>query len=82
MLISSALAGSSTVSAYRLDEVEPNNTVEDAQVLSGPLPLTVNGMAEVGDAGDLVYPFSDGTMDDIEDLYQITTTTERSSGST
>ncbi len=64
-----------TISAYRLDEVEPNNTVEDAQVLSGPLPLTVNGMAEVGDEGDLVIPFSDGTMDDIEDLYQITTTT-------
>ena len=63
-----------TISAYRIDEVEPNNTVEEAQVLSGPLPLTVNGMAEVGDEGDLAITFPDETMDDFEDLYQITTT--------
>ena len=62
------------LSATRVDEVEPNNTVEDAQVLSGALPLTVNGMAEVGDVGALDITFSDGTSDDLEDLYLITTT--------
>ena len=56
-----------------IDEMEPNNTVEQAQVLSGALPVTVDGMAEIADLGNVTVNFSDSTMDDLEDLYQITT---------
>ena len=58
-----------------IDEIEPNNTLAEAQVLPGPSPATVNGNAEVDDVGSLNISFNDGSMDDLEDLFKVTTTT-------
>ncbi len=57
-----------------VDEVEPNNTVAEAQTIPGPSPATLNGNAESNDAGALNINFSDGTQDDLEDLFLVTTT--------
>ena len=56
-------------------EVEPNNTIENAQVLSGADTINVVGGAEVSDAGNLLISFDDGSPDDdVEDLYMVTIT--------
>jgi FlgD Ig-like domain/Beta-propeller repeat/IPT/TIG domain len=55
-------------------EIEPNNNPEQAQVLMGASPLLLNGNAEVNDAGDIILSFSDTEEDDLEDLFQVTTT--------
>lgn len=54
-------------SAGEIDEVEPNNTPEDAQVLAGSSPIVLNGKAEVADQGTIFL------IDDIEDLFKVTT---------
>lgn len=54
-------------------EVEPNNSVFKAQVLTGTSPLLVSGTAETQDAGDVIIRFTDGTEDDIEDIFLVTT---------
>jgi|CXWL01.1.fsa_nt_gi hypothetical protein len=59
-----------------INEVEPNNTSSQAQVLSGTLPLTVRGAAQTSDtSGNLSIRFSNpGTPNDhVEDLYRVTT---------
>jgi hypothetical protein len=59
-----------------IQEVEPNNTVAQAQVLAGASPLEVNGNAEVNDVGAVVINFGGGVQDDLEDLYLVTTTAQ------
>ena len=54
-----------------VDEVEPNNSPSQAQALTGPSPITVNGNAEVSDVGTI-----DDGSDDVEDLFRVTTTAE------
>ncbi|MCH7755672.1 T9SS type A sorting domain-containing protein [candidate division KSB1 bacterium] len=54
-------------------ENEPNNTSNQIQELEGPSPILVAGNAEVSDAGALSINFTDGSTDDIEDLYVIRT---------
>lgn len=56
-------------SAFLVAEIEPNNTTQEAQVLTGASPLVVSGNAEVSDDGEL---FVDD--DDLEDLFRVTTT--------
>ncbi len=50
-----------------LDETEPNNSMDEAQVLSGDQTIVVQGNAEIDDAGTVNL-----TEDDIEDLYKVT----------
>ncbi|MCG8606667.1 T9SS type A sorting domain-containing protein, partial [bacterium] len=59
-----------------LNEVEPNDDTSQAQDLSGSFPVQVSGNAEVSDVGDLSITFTDGSSDDLEDLYLLTTETE------
>ncbi|MEM6328339.1 MAG: S8 family serine peptidase, partial [Bacteroidota bacterium] len=56
-------------------EAEPNNETSAPQVLTGAGPITVSGSAESTDAGGLDINYNDGSSDDVEDLYRITTTT-------
>jgi hypothetical protein len=60
--------------ATEIEEVEPNNRLDQAQRLGGASPLVVRGTAEVTDTGELVIQFQDGTSDDLEDLFLVTTT--------
>lgn len=62
--------------AGMLDEVEPNNARSTAQPLGGAAPVVVNGNAEVEDQGDLIINFTDGTTDDLEDLFVFTLTAD------
>ncbi|GEM_PF-2682375 len=57
-----------------IDEIEPNNKPSQAQILAGASPLTLKGRAEVKDAGEIMISFTDGTDDDLEDLFKVTTT--------
>ncbi len=52
-----------------ISEVEPNNNLAQAQVLTGQQSITVNGIAETDDDGQLVIA---ELQDDIEDLYKVT----------
>lgn len=60
--------------AQQIDEIEPNNTLAEVQVIEEASPAVVNGMIEVADEGDLTIEFTDGSVDDLEDLFGITTT--------
>jgi len=51
-----------------LDEIEPNNSPEQAQTLSGVSPITVAGNIEINDIGTLTE------ADDIEDLFKVSIT--------
>ena len=64
-----------TTNQQFVDEIEPNNTPDEAQALTGVSPLTLNGNAEVEDDGDIVITFDDNSTDDIEDLFLIVTST-------
>jgi len=64
-----------TFPATNITEIEPNNKLAEAQVLAGESPLVVGGNAEVADQGELGAKFDDGSEDDFEDLYQVTTMT-------
>ena len=73
-----ALPRRHTPAADSTDEIEPNNVLEEAQVLAGATPLAVKGSAEVDDEGGILLIFGEGEdadEDDLEDLYLITTTT-------
>ena len=64
-----ALTAAVRVLVAAIDEVEPNNTIAQAQRLTGDTLIVVDGQAEVRDSGDL-----EGTeYDDIEDLFTVTT---------
>ncbi|MCG3119198.1 MAG: hypothetical protein ALAOOOJD_01543 [bacterium] len=67
------LNAASSLTPNSITEIEPNNKPEQAQVLTGPSPLVVNGNAEVTDNGDIILAFEDAE-DDLEDLFQVTTT--------
>ena len=54
-----------------LTEVEPNNSIDQAQQLTGQQQIILNGNAEVSDVGELT--FGD---DDVEDLFAVTTVQE------
>lgn len=54
-------------------ETEPNNTSSQIQELTGPSPILVGGNAEVSDDGALGIQFTNGTTDDVEDLFVIRT---------
>ena len=58
-----------------LAEVEPNNTAAQAQAFVGTFPFTLNANAEGEDVGSINISFSDGSSDDLEDLFRVTTTT-------
>ncbi len=60
--------------AFLIDEVEPNNSVSQAQVLSGPSPIVVHGNVELDDEGEILIEFGEDEVDDLEDLFVITTT--------
>ncbi|HMB89978.1 MAG TPA: hypothetical protein VKP65_03970, partial [Rhodothermales bacterium] len=53
--------------AQQVDEIEPNNTLEEVQVIEAGSPAVINGMAEVADEGDLIVEFQGGSTDDVED---------------
>jgi hypothetical protein len=50
-----------------VDEIEPNNRDEEAQLLFGPSPAGVKGTVSVSDAGNISIQ-----GDDVEDLYRFT----------
>lgn len=54
-------------------EAEPNNSPAQAQRLAGSPPVTANGQVGHADAGTLTYLCANGSTDDIEDLYRVTT---------
>lgn len=56
------------------DEIEPNNSQEEVQIIGEASPAVINGMSEVSDVGDLLITFTDNSQDDLEDLFGITTT--------
>ena len=60
--------------SQQIDEIEPNNTLEEVQVIEEASPAVINGMIEVADEGDLIVEFTDGSSDDLEDLFGIVTT--------
>ena len=64
-----------TTNQQFVDEIEPNNTPDEAQALTGVSPLTLDGNAEVEDDGDIIITFDDNSTDDIEDLFLIVTST-------
>ena len=55
------------------DEIEPNDSPVQAQVLTGASPIVVNGQSEVGDVGTIEIPYQGGFQDDVEDLFRVTT---------
>jgi len=61
-----------------VNEVEPNNTPEEAQVLEGDSVIVVHGNAEASDEGELILEVTEDDIitleDDVEDLYRITLT--------
>jgi len=57
-----------------VEEVEPNNGVDNAQEVFGPSPASVEGNAEVSDQGDIGFTFNNGFFDDFEDLFIVTIT--------
>ena len=59
-------------SRINVEEVEPNDDPETAQVLTGSSPITVNGTAETADIGALDIDYGGGLLDDLEDLYVLT----------
>ena len=61
-------------SVTAVGEQESNNAAATAQVLAGPFPVLVAGSAEANDVGALRIDYGDGTVDDFEDLYAVTTT--------
>jgi hypothetical protein len=56
-------------SSTTIDEIEPNDSPAQAQVLSWASPITLNGYASSSDIGTL-----EEIGDDIEDLFKVTTT--------
>ena len=64
-------AAAAGVLASEIDEVEPNNSPAQAQILPPDSTITLIGNAEVADEGDLTIDYEDGSVDDIEDLFQI-----------
>ena len=71
-------------STLMIDEIEPNNSVDQAQVLLGTSPLVVNGAAESNDVSSITVTYNGGTPDDpaddvdddLDDLYSVFTTAE------
>ena len=60
------------VSNINVNEIEPNNSLNEAQILIvNQNDIVVNGNAEVDDVGTVVLDYGDGIEDDIEDLFQI-----------
>ncbi len=57
-----------------IPEQEPNNSLAQAQALTGASPLVVSGNSEVSDLGAISIVFQDGSTDDLEDLFLVTTT--------
>ena len=54
-------------------ENEPNNSSGQAQDLEGPAPILVSGNAVVSDQSGLTITFTNGSTDDVEDLYVVRT---------
>lgn len=67
------LAAIPSSAIFNLTEIEPNNDFDQAQMVSGPSPAVVNGNAEISDQGALTIEFDDGSKDDVEDLFAVTT---------
>ena len=55
-----------------IDEIEPNNNFNIAQVLTGDTTIYVDGFADIADMGDFVFNYVEGD-DDVEDWYKVTT---------
>ncbi len=56
-----------------IQEVEPNNSLAQAQILTGDSLITVHGRAEVGEVGASRLV----NWDDIEDMFRVTTQGKR-----
>jgi hypothetical protein len=54
-------------------EVEPNNDLDQAQIITGVSPVTIDGSAELTDEGVFIIEFEGGATDDLEDLFVVTT---------
>lgn len=54
-------------------EVEPNNSISQAQVLPADSIVSVAGHAEMADEGQVQININDTEVDDLEDLFKITT---------
>lgn len=55
-----------TKAAGEINEIEPNNTPQNAQIIAGISPVSLKGKAEVSDQGTMFL------IDDIEDLFKVT----------
>jgi len=74
-LVAVPLSGSflpaKTIAQTTINEIEPNNTLEQAQQLSGESPIEVKGSAVIVDSGEVQILYDDSSADDLEDLYLI-----------
>jgi hypothetical protein len=66
--------GGGTLQPTTIDEQEPNDGPNQAQVVRGTAPITVRGNAEVSDVSEVGVTLPDGSFDDFEDWYRITLT--------
>ena len=55
-------------------EAEPNNAPDQAQALGGGSPVTLTGAAQQTDTGTITVDYGGGDVDDLEDMFRITTT--------
>ena len=55
-------------------EAEPNNAPDQAQSLGGGSPITLTGAAQQTDTGTITVDYGGGDIDDLEDMFRITTT--------
>lgn len=67
--------GGGNTGGTNLTEAEPNNSAAQAQVFAGSFPFTLSANAEGADVGDITITFTNGSSDDLEDLFRVTTTT-------
>ena len=67
--------GNGVLEPTTINEREPNNEPNQAQVLRGNPPITVHGNVEVNDHSEIGFNHQDGSYDDFEDWYQVTIAT-------
>ncbi len=74
IIASQTTSSSSTSSSgsVEINEVEPNNSVGESQIIT--LPITISGNIAKGDPGELGLNSDDGEMIIISDLFQFTLT--------
>lgn len=68
--------GGNNTGGTNLTETEPNNAAAQAQPFTGSFPFTLTANAEGADQGDISITFTNGSSDDLEDLFRVTTTVQ------